>query len=97
MTSDDDRGLARRAAQGDGQAFGELIQRYQGAVFNVAYRMTGSLPDADDIARRRLFVPTARSPAMIPKGPSVPYVQHHRGTGMSQLLPQQLSYWIVVR
>jgi RNA polymerase sigma-70 factor (ECF subfamily) len=51
MTPDNDRELAVRAAQGDGQAFGELIQRYQSAVFNVAFRMMANVPDADDVTQ----------------------------------------------
>ncbi len=51
MTPNNDRELAVRAAQGDGQAFGELIQRYQGAVFNVAYRMMANAPDAEDVTQ----------------------------------------------
>jgi RNA polymerase sigma-70 factor (ECF subfamily) len=51
MTPENDRELAERAAHGDGQAFGELIQRYQSAVFNVAYRMMANAPDAEDVTQ----------------------------------------------
>jgi RNA polymerase sigma-70 factor, ECF subfamily len=57
MTPNNDRELAERAAQGNGQAFGELIQRYQGAVFNVAYRMIANAPDAED-ATQETFIRT---------------------------------------
>ena len=60
MTPNNDRELAERAAQGDGQAFGELIQRYQGAVFNVAYRMMANAPDAED-ATQETFIRAYRA------------------------------------
>jgi RNA polymerase sigma-70 factor (ECF subfamily) len=44
----DDRDLAARAGLGDVEAFGELVLRYQRAVFSVAYRMLGSRRDAED-------------------------------------------------
>lgn len=55
MTPNNDRDLVRRAAQGDRQAFGELVQRYQSAVFNVAYRMMANAPDAED-ATQETFI-----------------------------------------
>jgi RNA polymerase sigma-70 factor, ECF subfamily len=60
MTPDNDRELAKVAAQGDGQAFGELIQRYQSAVFNVAFRMMANAPDAEDVAQET-FIRAYRS------------------------------------
>jgi RNA polymerase sigma-70 factor, ECF subfamily len=51
MTPNNDRELAERAAQGDGLAFGELIQRYQSAVFNVAFHMMANVPDAEDVTQ----------------------------------------------
>lgn len=44
----DEATLARRAQAGDGAAFGELVQRYAGAVFNQAYRMLGDAHEAED-------------------------------------------------
>lgn len=44
-------GLVRKALAGDQQAFAQLMQRYAGAVFNVAYRMLGSPQDAEDAAQ----------------------------------------------
>jgi RNA polymerase sigma-70 factor (ECF subfamily) len=48
ISSADDRDLALRAWQGDADAFGELVLRYQRAVFGVAYRMLGNRHDAED-------------------------------------------------
>ena len=44
----DDRELALRTRRGDLAAFGELVRRYQAAVFNVAYRLLGNQSDAED-------------------------------------------------
>ena len=46
-----DRNLITLAAQGDKDAFGELVSRHQSAVFNVAYRMLGNQRDAEDAAQ----------------------------------------------
>jgi RNA polymerase sigma-70 factor (ECF subfamily) len=44
----DEHDLAQRAAQGDREAFGELVSCHQGGVYNVAYRMLGEHLDAED-------------------------------------------------
>ena len=41
-------GLIARAKKGNGTAFNELVERYQGALYNVAYRMLGNEQDAAD-------------------------------------------------
>lgn len=46
-----DRTLALRVAQGDAEAFGELVRRHQSAVFNVAYRLLGNRRDAEDVTQ----------------------------------------------
>lgn len=51
MSSALERGLALRAAQGDQDAFAEIVSTHQRAVFNVAYRMLGNLRDAEDITQ----------------------------------------------
>jgi RNA polymerase sigma-70 factor (ECF subfamily) len=51
MTTADERKLVIRAQQGDLDAFGELVQRHQTAVFNVAYRMFGEQREAEDAAQ----------------------------------------------
>ncbi len=50
MTSDE-RDLARRAARGDHEAFGELVRCHQAGVYNVAYRMLGERREAEDAAQ----------------------------------------------
>lgn len=51
----DDIGLVERALAGDQLAFTQLMQRYAGAVFNLAYRMLGNAQDAED-ASQEIFL-----------------------------------------
>jgi RNA polymerase sigma-70 factor (ECF subfamily) len=44
----DEHDLAKRAAQGDREAFGELVASHQAGVYNVAFRMLGERRDAED-------------------------------------------------
>lgn len=46
-----DQDLVLRVVQGDDEAFALLVRRYQGMVFNVAYRLTGNRGDAEDLAQ----------------------------------------------
>jgi RNA polymerase sigma-70 factor, ECF subfamily len=45
----DDRDMVSRCRQGDVEAFEDLYRRYHQRLFNVAYRMTGSAADADEL------------------------------------------------
>jgi RNA polymerase sigma-70 factor (ECF subfamily) len=47
----DESELARLAARGDQEAFGELVRRHQSGVFNVAYRLLGERREAEDAAQ----------------------------------------------
>src|SRR5437870_125420 len=47
----DDAGLVTAAQRGDQAAFGQIVRRYQRAVFRVAYGMTRNASDADDLAQ----------------------------------------------
>jgi len=47
----DDRGLVERAAQGDREAFGALVQRHQDRAFNLAYQIVRNREDALDVAQ----------------------------------------------
>ena len=47
--------LISRACDGDQDAFRQLVERYQGAVYNLAYRMLGDPNDAEDAAQE-IFV-----------------------------------------
>lgn len=44
----DESGLVARAREGDGEAFNELVQRHQGLLYSVAYRILGNAQDAAD-------------------------------------------------
>lgn len=48
-TTDDE--LVDRAARGEGEAFEELVIRYQDRVYNLLLRLTGSNDDAEDLAQ----------------------------------------------
>jgi RNA polymerase sigma-70 factor (ECF subfamily) len=51
MEETGDLSVIRRCLEGDKEAFAELVDRYQSAVFNVALRMVGRYEDAQDIAQ----------------------------------------------
>jgi len=43
-----DQELAQHAQLGETEAYGELVRRYQGSVFNVCYRLLGERGEAED-------------------------------------------------
>jgi RNA polymerase sigma-70 factor (ECF subfamily) len=47
-----DLGLVRRAQTGDFTAFEQLVSRFQGRVYGVAYRILGSTHDAEDVVQQ---------------------------------------------
>jgi RNA polymerase sigma-70 factor, ECF subfamily len=49
--TDEDLGWIERSRAGDPEAFGALVERYQHMVHVLAYRMTGSMADAEDLAQ----------------------------------------------
>jgi RNA polymerase sigma-70 factor (ECF subfamily) len=46
-----DEELVRRHLAGDRRAFAELVERYSGPVFNLAYRLTHDQPEAENITQ----------------------------------------------
>jgi RNA polymerase sigma-70 factor (ECF subfamily) len=63
MTLTDEQQLLQRARQGDetsAAAYGEIVRRYQTAVFNVAYRLLGRQVEAEDAAQEA-FLRTYRA------------------------------------
>jgi RNA polymerase sigma-70 factor, ECF subfamily len=46
-----DRALVRQYLDGDGQAAGGLVDRYERRLFNVAFRMLGNVQDAEDVTQ----------------------------------------------
>ncbi len=55
MARDEDTMLVQACLQGDRSAFDELVDRYEGPLYNAAYRITGSVEDAMD-ATQAAFV-----------------------------------------
>jgi len=49
--SEDDSQLVASILEGDVNAYSTLVLRYQGAIFNLMYRMTDSYEDAGDLAQ----------------------------------------------
>lgn len=50
-TLPDDRTLALQAQQGDSEAYGELVRRYQRSVYNTCYRMMAERRAAEDLTQ----------------------------------------------
>ena len=51
MSQDKDQEIIERVLGGERDAYGTLVDRYKGPLFNLAYRMTGSRQDADDLTQ----------------------------------------------
>jgi RNA polymerase sigma-70 factor (ECF subfamily) len=49
---DEEQGWIRKSQDGDHEAFEALVTRHQRVIHSVAYRMTGSLADAEDLAQQ---------------------------------------------
>jgi RNA polymerase sigma-70 factor, ECF subfamily len=43
--------IVARVINGEKQAYAQLVDAYKGPIFNLAFRMTGSYQDADDLAQ----------------------------------------------
>jgi RNA polymerase sigma-70 factor (ECF subfamily) len=66
--------LVARILAGDRAAFGELVSRYHRVVFGIAYRMTGSAAEAEDLTQEvflRVFRSLGRFDLRFPLGPWV--------------------------
>ena len=51
MSDEQDHQLVERTLRGERAAFGQLVQKYQMAVFTVAYNVLGNRSDAEDAAQ----------------------------------------------
>jgi RNA polymerase sigma factor (sigma-70 family) len=56
--------LARAAADGDGQAFATLYERYESRAYNLAYRLSGSEDDAADATQEAFLNVMKRLPSL---------------------------------
>jgi RNA polymerase sigma-70 factor (ECF subfamily) len=70
-----DRDLVLRTRRGEVQAFGELVRRYQSAVFNVCYRMLGERMEAEDLAQETFIRAFRRLATYDPDRPFGPWVR----------------------
>ena len=48
---DDEREWIRQSSEGNGEAYEQLVKRYQRMIHALTYRMTGSLSDSEDLAQ----------------------------------------------
>jgi RNA polymerase sigma-70 factor, ECF subfamily len=71
----DERDLAQRAAHGDRQAFGDLVQTHQAGVYNVAYRMLGECRDAEDAAQEAFIRALRAIHSLDPDRPAGPWLK----------------------
>jgi RNA polymerase sigma-70 factor (ECF subfamily) len=62
--------LARAAAAGDGSAFASLYERYERRAYNLAYRITGSEPDAADATEEAFLRVMRRLPKLEDREPA---------------------------
>lgn len=67
MTEVDDPDVVRRCLAGDTRAFSELVARYSAPVFGVAFRITGSRQDAEDVTQTAFLKSFERLPTFDPK------------------------------
>lgn len=66
--TDDEHDWIRQSLQGDQEAFESLVRRYQRMIYALAYRMTGSTADAEDLTQETFIrahgqLPTFRADA----------------------------------
>lgn len=70
----DENALVSALKEGDINAFEELVRRYQGRVFAVAYRMTGNREDALDVAQEALLKTYRKIDTWQPTGNFLPWL-----------------------
>lgn len=51
MTPTEENQIVERVLKGEREAFAALLDAYKGAIFNLAFRMTDSYQDADDLSQ----------------------------------------------
>ena len=69
----DDRDMAMRARAGDGQAFAEVVRRYQGPVYGLCRRLLGP-PDAEDAAQETFVRAFVHRERFDPDRPLLPWL-----------------------
>lgn len=71
----EDGELARRAAQGDQEAFSELVRRHQAALFHLAYRILGERETAEDVVQETFLRAWKVLPRYDPARPFAPWLK----------------------
>jgi len=87
MPDPSDRDLVLSARRGEAEAFGELVRRYQVAVFNACYRLLGNRHEAEDLAQEafiRAYERLDRFDAERPFGPWIRRVAVNLGLNRLQ-------------
>lgn len=75
MDESPDRDLILRARRGETDAFGELVGRYQTAVFNVCYRLMGERREAEDMTQEAFIRAYTRLESYDPGRPFGPWMR----------------------
>lgn len=57
MTDDTDRGIIEQTRNGDRNAYAGIIDKYKGRIYSLAFRLSGSYADADELVQT-IFVKT---------------------------------------
>ncbi|MFM1921251.1 MAG: hypothetical protein RLZZ303_2885 [Candidatus Hydrogenedentota bacterium] len=70
----EDTDLALALQQGDTLAFDEIVRRYQGRVYAVAYRLTGNREDALDVTQESLLKAYRKIDTWQPTGGFLPWL-----------------------
>jgi RNA polymerase sigma-70 factor (ECF subfamily) len=70
-----DSTLVHRTRNGETEAFGELVNRYQHIVFNVCYRLLGNYRDAEDLTQNTFIRAYQRLKTYDPQRPFGPWIR----------------------
>jgi RNA polymerase sigma-70 factor (ECF subfamily) len=74
-TAGDEREWLNRAQRGDPDAYGQIVRRYQTAVFNVCYRLLRDRAEAEDAAQETFLRAHARLRMFDPARPFGPWIR----------------------
>src|ERR1041384_265652 len=74
MPPPSDRDLVLSARRGEAEAYGELVRRYQTAVFNAGYRLLGNRQEAEDLAQEAFIRAYARLDSFDVNRPFGPWI-----------------------
>jgi RNA polymerase sigma-70 factor (ECF subfamily) len=75
MPDPSDRGLVLQTRDGDPEAYGELVRRYQSSVFNVCYRILGERREAEDLTQESFIRAYQKLRSYDPNRPFGPWIR----------------------